>query len=174
MTVELIVKNSNATFYVLDQVSSLYKLAAVEHAVLRTTNWANLLDLSDLEILEFASDLKVCLSRDSLWLPSSAGILQLWFLLNFFLLSFFLTYCQRLQIGCLTYFHTLCGISANLECRSERCCTRLAANVEPQKVAKNRHLGTIPQLCRAISSQLRHVSTIGKKLVKQQYLLYMS
>ena len=43
-----------------------------------------------------------------------------------------------------------------------------------QKVAKNRHLGTIAQLCRAISSQLRHVSTIGKKLVKQQYLLYMS
>ena len=26
-----------------------------------------------------------------------------------------------------------------------------------QKVAKNRQLGTIPQLCRAISSQLRHV-----------------
>ena len=101
MTIELIVKNSNATFYVLDQVSSLYKLAAVEHAVLRTTSWANLLDLSDLEILEFASDLKVCLSLDSLWLPSSAGILQLWFLLNFFLLSFFLTYCQRLP-----YFHT--------------------------------------------------------------------
>ena len=30
--------------------------------------------------------------------------------------------------------------------------------------AKNRHLGTIPQVYRAISSQLRHVSTIGKKL----------
>jgi len=28
---------------------------------------------------------------------------------------------------------------------------------------KNRHLGTNAQLCRAISSQLRHVSTIGKK-----------
>jgi len=39
---------------------------------------------------------------------------------------------------------------------------------------KNRHLGTIAQLCRAISSQLRHVSTIGKKLVKQQYLLHMT
>jgi len=39
---------------------------------------------------------------------------------------------------------------------------------------KNRHLGTIAQLCRAISSQLRHVSTIGKKLVKQQYLLHVS
>jgi len=28
---------------------------------------------------------------------------------------------------------------------------------------KNRHLGTIPQLCRAISLQQRYVSTIGKK-----------
>ena len=28
-----------------------------------------------------------------------------------------------------------------------------------------RHLGTIAQLCRAISSQLRHVSTIGKNLL---------
>jgi len=35
-------------------------------------------------------------------------------------------------------------------------------------------LGTIAQLCRAISLQLRHVSTIGKKLVKQQYVLHMS
>ena len=32
-----------------------------------------------------------------------------------------------------------------------------------KKSPKNRHLGTIPQICRAISSQLRHVSTIGKK-----------
>jgi len=39
--------------------------------------------------------------------------------------------------------------------------------------AKNRHLCTIAQLCPAISSQQRHVSTIGKKLVKQQYLLHM-
>jgi len=30
---------------------------------------------------------------------------------------------------------------------------------------KNRHLGTIAQLCRAISSQLRHVLTIGKNLL---------
>ena len=41
-------------------------------------------------------------------------------------------------------------------------------------VALNRHLGTITQLCRTISSQLRHLSTIGKKLVKQQYVLHMS
>ena len=34
-------------------------------------------------------------------------------------------------------------------------------------------MGTIAQLCRAMFSQLRHVSTIGKKLVKQQYILHM-
>jgi len=39
---------------------------------------------------------------------------------------------------------------------------------------KNRHLGIIAELCRAISSQLRHVSTFGKKLVKWQYVLHMS
>jgi len=38
-----------------------------------------------------------------------------------------------------------------------------------QKSGQNCHLGTIAQ-----SSQLRHVSTIGKKIVKQQYLLHMS
>jgi len=33
------------------------------------------------------------------------------------------------------------------------------------RMQKNRHLCTIAQLCWAISSQLRHVSTIGKKLL---------
>jgi len=33
-----------------------------------------------------------------------------------------------------------------------------------QNDAKNRHLRIIPQLCRAVSSQLRHVLTIGKVL----------
>ena len=32
-----------------------------------------------------------------------------------------------------------------------------------QKSRQNCHLCTIPQLCRAISSQLRHILTIGKK-----------
>jgi len=39
----------------------------------------------------------------------------------------------------------------------------LARNTGRKNEAKNRHLGTIVQLCRAQSSQLRHVSTIGKK-----------
>jgi len=45
------------------------------------------------------------------------------------------------------------------------CGTRLAENAGPKKVAKNRHVVTIAQLCRAISSQPRHISTIGKKLL---------
>ena len=48
------------------------------------------------------------------------------------------------------------------------CCTRLAENTGRKKVDKNRHLGT------AICSQQRQISTIGKKLVKQQYVLQMS
>ena len=43
-----------------------------------------------------------------------------------------------------------------------------------QKVAKNRHLDTIAQLCRTIFSQLGHILTSGKKLVKQQCLPHMS
>ena len=76
----------------------------------------------------------------------------------FYLFSFF----PRL----ISYFHTWCGLSAVLQCRSETCCARLAENTGRKKVAKNRHLGTIAQLCRAISSQLRHVSTIGKKTLR--------
>jgi len=64
--------------------------------------------------------------------------------------------------------------SVNLECRSETYCAWLGQNAGRKKLPKNRRLGTIAQLCQAISSQLRHVSTIGKKVVKQQYLLHMS
>jgi len=45
------------------------------------------------------------------------------------------------------------------------CCTRLAEDTGRKNDAKNRYIGTIEQLCRAISSQLRHLLTIGKKLL---------
>ena len=41
------------------------------------------------------------------------------------------------------------------------CCTRLTGNTERKNYPKN--LRTIAQICRAVSSQLRHTSTIGKK-----------
>jgi len=59
--------------------------------------------------------------------------------------------------------------SANLEYTSEMCCTWLAGNAGRKKSPKIRHLCTIAQVCWVISSQLMHISTIGKKLVKQQY-----
>jgi len=57
----------------------------------------------------------------------------------------------------LSFISYCCVPSANLTCRSEMCwkCTT-------QKTPKIRHLGTIAQLCRAISSQLRHLLTIEK------------
>ena len=48
------------------------------------------------------------------------SILQLW-LLAFFLF-FPRPFSERSQSGCLPYFHKWCGLSANLECRSETCC----------------------------------------------------
>ena len=83
----------------------------------------------------------------------------------FYLSSFFLAQSQRSQIGCLPYFYTWCGPSANLECRSEMCCTRLAGNAGPQKSPKIRHLGTIAQLCQAISLQLRQYRQSEKNLL---------
>ena len=44
----------------------------------------------------------------------------------FFFFLFFLAYSQPSQIGCLPYFHTWYGLSANLRCRSETYCTGLA------------------------------------------------
>jgi len=50
------------------------------------------------------------------------------------------------------------------------CCTRLAEIQD----AKNRHLGTIAQLCRAVSSQRRHISTIGKNFLNSNISSIMS
>jgi len=62
---------------------------------------------------------------------SSCGFFYLLLLTS----SFFLAYSQPSQIGCLPYVyhmshqgHTWCGLGANLECRSEMCCMRLAEN----------------------------------------------
>jgi len=92
------------------------------------------------------------------------------FILSFVLLSFYLSiFFPRLISAAADWMsailHTWCGLSANLRCRSETCCTRLAENTGRKRVAKNPHLGTIAQLCLAISSQLRHISTIRKNLL---------
>jgi len=69
------------------------------------------------------------------WQPASSSLHNSWscaiwhiFVMWFLLSSFFLAYSQPSQIGCLPYFHTWCGLIANLEARSEMCYTRLAEN----------------------------------------------
>jgi len=95
-----------------------------------------------------------------LWSPYVIGQTIIFLPCDFYLSFFFflLFFFPRL-------ISTWCGLSANLRCRSETCCTRLTGNAGRKKVAKNRHLGTMAHLCRAISSLLRHVSTIGKNLL---------
>ena len=99
-----------------------------------------------------------------LWPPFGIGqaiIFLPWFP-SFFCLFYSL---PNLSDRRLDVCHTCCGPSVNLECRSEMRCTWLAGNAGPKKSPKICHLGTIAQLCRAISSQLRHVLTIGKNLL---------
>jgi len=100
-----------------------------------------------------------------LWPLSRAGhcILHLWFLS-----SFFLAYSQRSQIACLPYFYT--RITANLECRSEMCCTRLAKNTGCKNSPSVHHRTTLLDYVFATRACINN----RKKLVKQQYLLHTS
>ena len=73
-----------------------------------------------------------------LWQPYGIGQAIIFLPRCFFylLLLLFLAYSQLSYIGCVPYFHTWCGFRANLECRSEMCCTRLAEKMT-QKSQKN-------------------------------------
>jgi len=78
------------------------------------------------------------------------------------------------QIGCVPYFHTWCGLSANLRCRSKTCCTRLAENTgckkSRQKSPPGHHCTTLPGYIFATKARIdRRI-----KLIKQQYVLHMS
>ena len=70
-------------------------------------------------------------------------IFALWFLLLSSFFFSFLTYSQPSQIGCLPYFYTRCGLSANLECMSEMCCPRLAGNTGRKKSPSAHHRTTL-------------------------------
>jgi len=56
-----------------------------------------------------------------------------------------------------------------------KCAARDSLEIHNAKMSRNnRHLRTITQICRAISSQLGMYLQSGKKLVKQQYLFQIS
>jgi len=87
----------------------------------------------------------------SLWPPYVIGQAICIFILCFLLFSFFFS-SPNLSGRRLDVYRTWCGLSVNLECRSETCCARLAENTARKKSSKSRHLGTIPQLCRSARS----------------------
>jgi len=94
--------------------------------------------------------------------PSSFA---LWFLLSIFFFSF-LAYLSRRRLDvCQLLAHTWCGLDA--QNAGLKCAAHASLKIQD---AKNCYLRTIALLCWAISSQLGHVSAIGKKLVKHQYL----
>jgi len=106
----------------------------------------------------------------ALWNRAGHYIFALWFRSIFYLLFFS---SPNLSGRRLNVYHTSThGVAlVRIENAGLKCAVRGSLTVQD---AKNRHFGTIAQLCRAVSSQVRHVSTIGKKLVKRRYLLHMS
>ena len=84
-------------------------------------------------------------------------ILQLWLLSFFFLFSSPILSGRKVDV-----YHTSTHDVALVQIYNAglKCAARGSLKIQD---AKYRHLGTIPRICRAISSQLRHVSTIGKK-----------
>jgi len=91
-----------------------------------------------------------------------------------FFLLFFLAYSQRSEIGCPP--HKCHDVPLVWICNAcLKCAAHGSLKIQDTKITqKNCHLRPIALLCQALSLQLRHVSTFGKKLVKQQYLLHMS
>jgi len=82
---------------------------------------------------------------NELWPPCVADADSIILLFCFFRLSFFflLFSSPNLSGRRLPYFYTRCGPNANLECRSEMCCTRLAGNAWRKKSPKIGYLRTI-------------------------------
>jgi len=72
-----------------------------------------------------------------------------------------------------TILHTRCGLSANLECRFETCCARLAENTGHKKRQKIAISASSHNLSGCIFATKASIDN-RKKLVKQQYLLHMS
>ena len=100
----------------------------------------------------------------ALWNRADHYIFALWFLLSSS--SFFSSphLSRRTLDVCHTSTHGVALVQISDAGLKRAACGSLEMQ-DSKKVAKNRHLGTIAQICQAISSQLRHVSTIGKNLL---------
>jgi len=91
-----------------------------------------------------------------LWPPYGIGQAIIFLPCGFFLLVslFFPRLISAVEIGCLPYFRTWCGLSANLEYRFEMCCTRLAGNAGPKKSPSGHHRTTLSSYIFATNSHI--------------------
>jgi len=99
-----------------------------------------------------------------LWPPCFADADILFCSCGFFFFSLPILSSRRLDVYH-TFKHDII-LNTNLECRSEMWCMWLAENTRRKNYEKNRHLHNLAQLYRAVSLQLRHISTIRKNLFK--------
>jgi len=105
----------------------------------------------------------------ALWNKADHYIFALWFL------SFYLLSSPNLSGRRLDVYHTSwCGLSANLECMSEMCCTRLAEKYRKQKwrnkSTSGQHRTSLSACIFATKARINN----RKKLVKQKYLFHES
>jgi len=86
------------------------------------------------------------------------------FLLLFSLLFllFFLAYSQRSQIGCLPYFHTWCGLSANA---GLKCAARGSLKIQDAKITEKSPSAHHRTTLSGCIFATRHVSTLRKTLL---------
>ena len=108
-----------------------------------------------------------------LWQPCVIGQSIYIFILSFVLL-FFPRLISAVADWMSTIFRHMVWSSANLECRSETCCMRLAGNAGPKKSPKKSPSGhhhiTLSGYVFTTKARIDN----RKKLVKQQYLSHMS
>jgi len=107
----------------------------------------------------------------ALWNRADHCIFALLFLLSFFFFSSPNLSRRRLNV-CHTCTH---GVAlAWISGAGLKCAARGSLQIKDAKSRQKSQSGHHRTTLSGISSQLRHVLTIGKKLVKQQYLLHMS
>jgi len=139
------------SIYILEWVKPIYNLpiSHVSKTLCLETKWVNadfLLLQSPVYHFSHSKDCYILLMlyfTPVIMATYRNGLAILFYPCAFFFLLFFLAYSQPSQIGCLPYFHTWCGPSANLECRSEMCCTRLDEDTQHKKSPKIHYLHTI-------------------------------
>ena len=102
------------------------------------------------------------------------GLLYIFLSCGFFLLLFYSSFFPRLISVVRDWMSTIlphwCGLSANLECRSEMCCMQLAENTGCKKPPSGHHRTALSGYIFATKARIDN----GQKLIKQQYLLHMS